>query len=64
MRKAVGEIVVKDGEECPNHSCRWHVRHPCELCGRKGAHGEARVKWGCLVVRQEEPAEYNVVEVQ
>lgn len=47
------EIKVKNEEPCPNAGCKHHFTHPCELCGRIGAQGEATVKWGCLRITGE-----------
>jgi hypothetical protein len=33
----------KDGEPCLHKGCAHHVKHPCEVCGRYQARGEA---WG------------------
>jgi len=41
-----------DGEPCPNRGCAYHTAtHPCELCGRAWARGEAQVQMGMLFVK-------------
>jgi hypothetical protein len=37
----MNEIRLKDGEPCSHPGCASHVSHPCEVCGRRGAQGEA-----------------------
>lgn len=38
-----GERVrkLKDGEPCKHPGCAHHMKHPCEVCGRTLARGEA-----------------------
>ena len=47
-------VMFGDGVPCPNRGCLFHVRSPCELCGRKGAWGVASVRMGFLTVTKEE----------
>lgn len=51
------EMVFTNGEPCPNPGCRWHVTHPCEMCGRRSCVGVAVVKTGYLRVWQEKREE-------
>lgn len=36
-------IQLENGEPCSRPGCRNHISHPCEKCGRFGAHGKATV---------------------
>jgi len=36
-------LKYKDGEPCKHPGCAGHTLHPCEICGRIGARGEALV---------------------
>jgi hypothetical protein len=38
------QITYNDGEPCKHRGCRSHISHPCEGCGRVGAHGVAVVE--------------------
>jgi hypothetical protein len=33
--------LYKDGEPCTHRGCAHHMTHPCEVCGRILARGEA-----------------------
>lgn len=48
------EVAFGDGEPCMITGCRHHVKHPCEMCGRYQARGEAKVRTGFLIIKQEE----------
>ena len=52
-------VMFGDGVSCPAPGCTYHVRHPCEMCGRKRAQGVAEVRMGFLIVRQEVVIEEN-----
>jgi hypothetical protein len=41
MLEVTDEVMVRleDGEECLHKGCSSHISHPCEGCGRIGAHG-------------------------
>lgn len=47
------EVMFGDGIPCFHPGCRWHVTHPCEMCGRRSCKGVATVKTGFLMVRNE-----------
>lgn len=49
--------VFTNGVPCPNPGCRWHVTHPCEMCGRRSCVGVAVVKTGYLRVSREQEEE-------
>jgi hypothetical protein len=36
-------ITYNDGEPCSHPGCKFHIFHPCEVCGRIGAMGTAEV---------------------
>jgi hypothetical protein len=48
------EVTFGDGVGCFIVGCCLHVKHPCEMCGRYQARGEAKVRTGFLIVKQEE----------
>lgn len=49
-----GDVVMfGDGVPCPNRGCLGHVTHPCEMCGRRAARGDAQVHMGFLTVCKE-----------
>ena len=47
------EVTFGDGVDCFVLGCRFHVKHPCEMCGRIQARGIAKVRTGFLIVKQE-----------